>query len=73
MIVICESCRKQFEMTQEMLKEKYLGAMYTESYYICPCCGKKYIVAIMNSKCRKLRKELMIDEYKKELDRINGK
>lgn len=73
MIVICESCKKQFEMTQDMLKEKYLGAMYTESYYICPCCGKKYIVAIKNAKCRKLRESGNILEYKKEMDRINGK
>lgn len=98
MKVICDSCNKEFIMTQEMLQEKYLGAMYTEVYYNCPKCGKKYLVCVLNPKCRRLKREireksvakfnatkdietvlldtdidLLQQELKKEMNRINGK
>ncbi|AUM96155.1 MULTISPECIES: hypothetical protein [Clostridium] len=58
MKIICDNCKREFVMKQEMLREKYLGAMYTETYYNCPKCGKKYLVCIMNSKCMKLKREI---------------
>ncbi len=68
MKVICDSCNKEFVMKQEMLQEKYLGAMYTEIFYNCPKCRKKYLVCIMNSKCRKLKREIK----EKSLARFNA-
>lgn len=40
MKAICDNCKREFEMSQDKLKEKYLGAMYTEVYYECPHCNK---------------------------------
>lgn len=68
MKVICDSCNKEFVMKQEMLREKYLGAMYTEVYYNCPKCDKKYLVCILNAKCRRLKREIK----EKSLAAYNG-
>lgn len=75
MKVICDSCGKEFIMTQEMLKEKHLGAMYTEVYYNCPKCGKKYLVCILNTKCRVLKrkikeKSLLTYNATKDIERV---
>ncbi len=40
MKAICDNCKREFEMSQDKLKEKYLGAMYTVVYYECPKCNK---------------------------------
>ncbi|NFQ84173.1 hypothetical protein FDG04_02345 [Clostridium sporogenes] len=58
MKVICDNCKREFEMSQDKLKEKYLGAMYTEVYYNCPICGQKHLICIMNSKCRTLKRKM---------------
>lgn len=68
MKVTCDSCNKEFIMKQQMLQEKYLGAMYTEIYYNCPKCGKKYLVCILNAKCRILKREIK----EKSLSRFNA-
>ncbi|EKO1912184.1 hypothetical protein [Clostridium sporogenes] len=61
MKVICDSCKREFEMSQNKLKEKYLGAMYTEVYYECPKCNKKHLVCVMNSKCRALKGKMEVE------------
>lgn len=58
MKAICDNCKREFEMSQDKLKEKYLGAMYTEVYYECPKCSKKHLVCIMNAKCRVLKRNM---------------
>ncbi|OSA69889.1 hypothetical protein [Clostridium botulinum] len=58
MKAICANCKREFEMSQDKLKEKYLGAMYTELYYICPICGQKHLVCVMNAKCRHLKRKI---------------
>lgn len=68
MKAICDSCGKEFTMKQEMLQEKCLGAMYTEVYYNCPKCGKKYLVCILNAKCRVLKRKIK----EKSLAAYNG-
>ncbi|KOR24185.1 hypothetical protein [Clostridium sp. L74] len=98
MKVICDNCKREFEMSQDKLKEKYLGAMYTEVCYECPYCNQKHLVCVMNTKCRKLKRRIKIKslrkfkntndmdkvladkdidniqkEFKKEMNRINGK
>ncbi|EHN14526.1 hypothetical protein [Clostridium sporogenes] len=98
MKAICDNCKREFEMSQDKLKEKYLGAMYTEVYYECPKCNKKHLVCIMNAKCRHLKRKMEIcilrkfkdtndvdkvvadkeidniqKEFKKEMNRINGR
>ncbi len=48
-------------MSQDKLKEKYLGAMYTEVYYECPHCNKKHLVCVMNGKCRRLKRKMEVE------------
>ncbi|NFC47363.1 hypothetical protein EXN05_08815 [Clostridium botulinum] len=61
MKVICDNCKREFEMSQDKLKEKYLGAMYTEVYYECPHCNKKHLVCVMNDKCRRLKRKMEVE------------
>ncbi|MDU6337086.1 MAG: hypothetical protein E6594_15030 [Clostridium sporogenes] len=61
MKVICDNCKRKFEMSQDKLKEKYLGAMYTEVYYECPHCDKKHLVCVMNGKCRRLKRKMEVE------------
>lgn len=68
MKVICDNCKREFEMSQDKLKEKYLGAMYTEVYYECPKCNKKHLVCVMNTKCRRLKRRIEIKSLRKFKD-----
>ncbi|MBO0555767.1 hypothetical protein EXQ37_10930 [Clostridium botulinum] len=68
MKVICDNCKREFEMSQDKLKENYLGAMYTEVYYECTHCNKKHLVCVMNAKCRHLKKKMEIKILKKFKD-----
>ncbi|WP_409068853.1 hypothetical protein ACFLKC_14055 [Clostridium caseinilyticum] len=68
MKVICDNCKREFNMTQDKLKEKYLGAMYTEVYYECPKCNKKHLVCVMNAKCRRLKRKIEIKSLRKFKD-----
>ncbi|MBB6623819.1 hypothetical protein H7E67_10310 [Clostridium gasigenes] len=65
MKTICNDCTKEFEMTQDKLREKSLGAMITEIYYHCPNCNNKYSVCIMNAKCRSLKRTMQFEIKKK--------
>ncbi|HAK42890.1 MAG TPA: hypothetical protein DCM59_09595 [Clostridium sp.] len=56
--IVCDNCNRTFNFTQDMLKEEYIGAMIASTYYNCPKCGKKYIVCVMNSKVRRLKKRM---------------
>ena len=58
MKVICEECKKDFQATNDMIKENYLGSMKTEVTYNCPNCGKKFIVGVMSTKARKLKRAM---------------
>ncbi|CAM3001525.1 hypothetical protein HAHI6034_10935 [Hathewaya histolytica] len=58
MKVICDNCKREFEMKQDKLEEKYLGAMYTEVFYNCPHCCIKHLVGVMNAKCRHLKRKM---------------
>lgn len=58
MNLTCDKCNKKFNIKPKMLKEKYLGAMLTETFFNCPKCGEKYFVCIQNAKCRKLQREI---------------
>lgn len=85
--ILCEECKEEFEIRQDMLKEKYLGGMITETYFKCPECDKKYLVCINTLKARELmagiRKHTVLGNYKKvnelkkelkiEMDKSNGK
>ncbi|HAK42872.1 MAG TPA: hypothetical protein DCM59_09450 [Clostridium sp.] len=80
-------CNKEFEPKQDMLKESYLGAMKTQTYFECPYCNKKYVVCINTPKARRLmmdikRYEVLCDntkvaesrrKLKIEMDKSNGK
>lgn len=65
MKVICDNCKREFEMSQNKLQEKYLGAMYTEIYYNCPHCNKKHLICVMNAKCRVLKRKMEAESKKK--------
>lgn len=65
MKVICDNCKREFETSRDMLKERYLGAMITEIYYICPKCEKKYLVCLQNIKTRELKRR--IDKLKEAI------
>ena len=41
MRVLCDECQEAFEPKEQT---RYLGAMITEKYIVCPHCGKKHIV-----------------------------
>lgn len=56
MKITCDECNKDFA---PMEKERYLGAMITEKYIICPHCGKKHILTLNNSLTRKLEKSII--------------
>lgn len=56
MNVTCDKCQKDFEPKEN---ERYLGAMITEKYIVCPHCGKKHIITLNNSLTRKLEKEII--------------
>ena len=87
MKVVCKECSKEFEPKQDMLKESYLGAMKTQTYFRCPYCNKKYVVCINTPKARMLmmaikRYEVLGDntkadesrrELKVEMDKSNGR
>jgi len=87
MNVVCKVCNKEFEPKQDMLKETYLGAMKTQTYFECPYCNKKYVVCINTPKARRLmtdikRYEVLEDntkaaesrrELKIEMDKSNGR
>lgn len=73
MNVVCDKCKGQFIAENIKLKERYLGAMITETYYNCPKCNKKYIIAIENSRARRLKRFSDLRPYKKVMDRINNK
>lgn len=67
MKVICEECKKEFQATNDMIKVNYLGSMKTEVIYNCPNCGQKFIVGVMSTKARKLKRameklRIVIDE-----------
>ncbi len=56
MRVLCDECQEAFEPKEQT---RYLGAMITEKYIVCPHCGKKHIVTLNNSLTRKLEKEII--------------
>lgn len=58
MKVICEECKKDFQATNDMIKVNYLGSMKTEVTYNCPNCGQKFIVGVMSTKARKLKRAM---------------
>lgn len=67
MKVICEECKKDFQATNDIIKINYLGSMKTEVTYNCPNCGQKFIVGVMSTKARKLKRameklRIVIDE-----------
>lgn len=67
MKVICEECKKDFQATNDIIKVNYLGSMKTEVTYNCPNCGQKFIVGVMSTKARKLKRameklRIIIDE-----------
>ncbi|WP_315076215.1 hypothetical protein [uncultured Clostridium sp.] len=57
MNVKCENinCKHEFE---PQMKEQYLGAMISETYFECPKCGAKYIICLDNPKTRKLKNNI---------------
>lgn len=87
MKIVCKQCNKEFEPKKDMLKEKYLGAMITETYFECPKCDKKYLVCINTPKSRMimnniknniiLGNEIKVDELRRklkiEMDKSNGR
>lgn len=56
MNLVCEKCNQEFEPD---VKEGYLGAMITESFFKCPHCGEKYIFRLDNNLTRKLQKNIL--------------
>ncbi|WP_404988178.1 hypothetical protein [Clostridium culturomicium] len=87
MKIICKVCKKEFEPSQDMLKESYLGAMKTQTYFNCPHCNKRYLVCINTPKARRLMMDIKkyealgdnmkVVELKKklkvEMDKTNGR
>ncbi|MDU5720786.1 MAG: hypothetical protein E6Z74_09835 [Clostridium perfringens] len=55
--VICDNpnCKHEFE---PQIKEKYLGAMISETYLECPHCGTKYLIKLDNTFTRKLQRNI---------------
>lgn len=68
MLVVCDKCKRKFELEY---KERYIGAMITETFFKCDVCGHKYHAFYVNAKCRRLIKEGNLIEYQKEYARIN--
>ena len=54
----CDNCGEAFKLKQITLKEKYLGAMYVETFFNTPCCNHKHLVCIKDTKCRELEDKL---------------
>lgn len=87
MKIVCKECNREFEPNQDMLKESYLGAMKTQTYFRCPHCDKRYVVCINTPKARRLMTDIKryealgnsikADEARKELktemDKSNGR
>lgn len=57
-IVRYNNCGETFKLKQINLQEKYLGAMYTETFFNTPCCNHKHLVCIKDTKCRELEDKL---------------
>ena len=55
--VICDkkNCKHEFE---PQIKEKYLGAMISETYIKCPHCETKYLIKLDNTLTRRLQKNI---------------
>ncbi|WP_143314213.1 hypothetical protein [Clostridium sp. HBUAS56017] len=62
MIIKCDKCKKTFDFNNESIKEKYLGAMITEWYFICPHCGHKYLVSLFDTKSRVMLRQ--VEEFR---------
>lgn len=52
----CDECKNEFEIE---IETKYLGAMITETCFVCPHCSEKYIIKLDNSLTRKLQKNII--------------
>ena len=49
---VCDECLETFYFTHKDIKEEYLGAMLTETYFKCPHCGRKYVILIEDDELR---------------------
>lgn len=70
MEIKCNNCNCIFDSKDIKLSDNYLGAMYTETYYNCPKCNKKYLICIENAETRKTQIE--INKYLKKGDKDNA-
>ncbi|MGL4730336.1 MAG: hypothetical protein ACRCW0_01975 [Clostridium sp.] len=87
MKIVCKNCNGEFEHKKDMLKESYLGAMLTQTWFKCPYCDKRYVVCVNTPKAKRLMEDInrytalgdniKVVEAKKqlkiEMDRSNGK
>ena len=70
MLVVCDKCKRKFELEY---KERYIGAMITETYFKCDCCGTEYHCFLRNARCRRYMREKNRVKYLAEYNRLNGK
>lgn len=70
MIVICDYCKRQFEV---VMKEEAKAGTIIETYFTCDNCGHKYHAFYRNAKCRRLLRDKDWIAYRKEYKRINPK
>lgn len=53
--VVCDDCGQEFIING--LEEKYIGSMLTTKYFVCPKCGRKYVIGVFDNKRRRLERE----------------
>ena len=71
--VVCDECGGQITLASSSVEERYLGAMYTGLFLVCPKCHHEYLFLVQNITARRYRRIGYKEGLIKELARINGK
>lgn len=71
MKVICDSCKKEFEIKKRMIRTEKVAGAIERSYFRCSKCKKKYVVNYSDPEIKaniKRIKELKGEHLRKEID-----
>lgn len=74
--VECDECGKQWIMKATEIQTQPIevhGEKLEVTYFLCPHCGKLYLVRIDNSETRRLQAQIELEQKRVAKDKQNGK